>query len=233
MSLKVSSEVNLLFEEIVNYSKTNSSLWKCHHFLFDKPVFSQEVVTPIDYLVMGINPGETESCRVTYPKQPNSKPLEDSSRTNLNHLVNEFSAIRWRNKCKDILGIESNVVLSELFFWSTPNVKILKEIFTDEELKIHFDFCKSINIRYITYRNPRIIVFTGITMEKLVSELYDLKQSEVFPVPDSSGQGRLMTFWNYNGKPWIFTKHWSAGISRRNKHKIASHLHNLFNCKRY
>lgn len=227
----IQTKIDLLIDMIEKYTKKNSDLWRCHHYMFDKPLLDDElIVDRLDYLVMGINPGETEQCRNKFPKSDNKIPFEETSRRNdLLSDQKEISSLKWEKKCIDILG-KSKIILGEMFFWSTPKERDIYQYFSKEQLVNHYRFCTEINIAMIKIRQPKVIVFPGISKEIKVAELYNLKPSNRKLIFDCHQRGKLLSFWSHEAIPWVFSKHWSgARLSNIDKNIIKDELNELLN----
>lgn len=224
----IQKKINLLIAEIQKYTNDNPELWKCHHFLFDKPLNGKQLSGKLDFLVMAMNPGETAMCRKMFPRLPNTAPLEESSRHN--QLVSdtpEKSSANWQKKCNDILG-PKNIVLGDMFFWSTPKDRDVSKLFSKVQLDKHYSFCSKVNRVMIEIRQPKVIVFPGMLKESKAVRLYDLKPTARNHIMDIHNRGKLISFWSYGSTPWVFTKHWSgARLSNKEKNIITDELKTL------
>lgn len=221
----VQMKIDLLIAEIEKYTNDNPELWKCHHFLFDKPLNDKPWFGDLDFLVMAMNPGETVMCRDMFPRLPNTASLEESSRRNqlVSHTP-EKSSVDWQKKCNDILG-PKNIVLGEMFFWSTPKDRSLNQLFSKVQLDKHYRFCLKMNQAMLEIRHPKVIVFPGISKESKAVELYNLQPTARNCVMDTHKKGKLLSFWSYGSTPWVFTKHWSgARLSNIEKNIITEEL---------
>lgn len=226
--LLMQKKMDLLVAEIEKYTIDNPELWKCHHFLFDKALNGKQQSGKLDFLVMAMNPGETAMCRTMFPRLLNTPSLEESSRRNqLESDTPEKSSINWQKKCHDILG-PKNIVLGEMFFWSTPKDSDLPKIFSKAQLDKHYIFCSKINRAMIEIRQPKVIVFPGILKESKAVKLYNLQPTSRPHIMDTQKRGKLISFWSYGSTPWVFTKHWSgARLSNIEKNIITSELKSL------
>src|SRR3979409_181381 len=99
------------------YSHQFSEFADCHHFLYDRRYDGDKRV---EFALMGINPGETEADREVWPRERGWTTEETSASEFGARLKPSRSAKVWRTKCQNMLGL--NVLLAELFFWSTPTV---------------------------------------------------------------------------------------------------------------
>ena len=107
------NQISKILEEIREYTQNHTELKKSHHFLFNCPLSSGPSCA--DVIVIGLNPGETRSdweCRT-------SLPTEESSEFDFHDEYGRGrSSVRWSKLCREYLP-NSNIFLSEFFFWSS------------------------------------------------------------------------------------------------------------------
>jgi hypothetical protein len=187
-------------ERIAAYTAQYPELAKAHHFLYD--LKHPQTGCP-EYVVMGVNPGETENDWVIAPQ-----PTEETSRYDFhNELGRGRSAIRWTKAARFFLD-NANYVLAELFFWSSYDSRVFTERFGPLRKSPHLPFCCEMNRELIDAYQPRAVVLPGLTHSKAVAEWYRLSQVEV--ITDASS--RVAEVWTDGYRPWVFTKHWTAAF---------------------
>lgn len=203
--------------EIRQYTKDHPVLADCHHFCFD---FRLGDFDRADFIVMGLNPGETDDDRAAA-----RGPVEESSLVDYRAGQDSASRARWFKTCRTVLRSES-IALTELCFWSSPNISALEARIGPLASSPHLRFCRKLNERLISFHKPAAVVLPGLGLMPLTAKLYDLKF--VSALPDDKGR-RLIEHYERDGVPWVFTKHWSGsfGFTNGNKEQIADYLHEL------
>lgn len=204
-------------DEIRAYTKAHDELRACHHFCFD---FRLGAFERAQYVVMGVNPGETRDDLAVAPG-----PQEESSLHDYRAGVDSRSRQRWFDTCIKVVGSDQ-IALSELFFWSSPNVPALVERIGPLKSSPHGDFCRRLNERLIAFHQPKAIVLPGLGLLPLATSLYGLWHVG----QTSSARGRrLIEHYERDGVPWIFTPHWSGsfGFSCEDRAQIADYLTRL------
>ena len=137
-------------ERIRAYTALHAALRACHHFCFD---FRLGAFHRATYIVMGLNPGETDDDRAIA-----GGPHEESSLVDYRAGRDSASRARWFNTCRNILSTDQ-IALSELCFWSSANLPALVERIGPLEGSPHMAFCRELNERLIAFHRPRAIVF--------------------------------------------------------------------------
>jgi hypothetical protein len=204
-------------EKIEAYTRANSKLLKAHHFLYDLRL--NQAAKRADFVVMGINPGETkQDWDIT------KRPAQETSEYDF-HTGHERSrsSARWIRLCKEILGTE-NVVLAELFFWSSKNITCLEKRFGFLKNSPHPRFCAEMNKKLFAHHMPKAIIFPGLGSIKLAADLYGLARVKTV----KSSSSRLIEHYTMGETPWLFTKHWtgSFGFSNSQKNRITQYIRN-------
>lgn len=203
-----------LIQDIREYTIKHQELATAHHFSFDLKTPTNG--TP-QYVVLGINPGETAACWRTAPR-----PTELTS--HFDYHGGDRQNIRWYRMCADILT-GADYVESNLFFWSSNNKNELKSRFGRLSRSRHLPFCTEKNKNLIEIYKPRAIIFAGVGREymKLCREQFNLKQVSA-PVKD--GSHRIVENYTYGRTPWLFARHWtgSYGFSEEQKQLIIREL---------
>lgn len=191
---------------IREYTAEHPELQQAHHFLYDKRYCSKE--QPVQYVVMGVNPGETSPDWEQWPASRGT-PTEESSEFSFHaHGEPSRSAKAWRARVTNILGTDA-VVLAEAFFWSSKDRSELEKRYGRLEGSAHLEFCASLNRDLLDFHQPKCVIVSGLRDRDLLSSAYSLKRGE----PAINGaKGRLIEPFTDGIRPWIFTKHLSAGF---------------------
>ena len=109
--------VDKCIENIIKYSEKNSELKKAHHFLFNLPIPNADM-NKIEFVVMGMNPGEANSVWEIIDKGMQQE-------THLSDFHESYGKGRekvpWTKKTITMCGTK-NVVQTEAFFWSSKNI---------------------------------------------------------------------------------------------------------------
>ncbi len=194
-------------ERLAAYTAEHAELKAAHHFLYDLR-FPKEG-NP-QFVVMGVNPGETEQDWRIAPK-----PTEETSRYDFHDEVGPGrSAIRWSKAARYFLD-DADYVLAELFFWSSYDSRVFAERFGPLATSKHLPLCVEMNLDLIEAYQPRAVVLPGLTHVRLVRDLYGL--TPVGAVTD--GGLRIAEHYTDGKRPWVFTKHWTAafGFSKQQR----------------
>ena len=187
-------------ERIAAYTAEHPELAIAHHFLYD--LRHPEKGQP-DYVVMGVNPGETD-----YDWKIAPQPTEETSRYDFHKEAGGGrSSIRWTKASRFFLD-NADYVLAELFFWSSYDSRIFTERFGPLRKSPHIRFCCEMNRDLIDIYQPKAVVLPGLTHSKAVGEWYGLSQIEVI----SAASTRVAEVWTDGTRPWVFTKHWTAAF---------------------
>lgn len=214
--------------EIRNYPATNKELLKAHHFVFNSPIFKD--ISTTDAIIIGLNPGETES---DFSFNENL-PTEESSEFDFHKFTGKGkSATRWENACIDYLGTK-NIFLTEFFFWSSNQAgeDKSKETFSDKfGYKFidcpHFNFCKKLNIEMIEYHNPKIIIATGISYREFFAKIYNLKYIKTSRC-ELDTRTIAVAHYEFLNIPFLFTPHWTGyAMSNNLKNYIRNYIKDL------
>ena len=222
-------EQNALSRTLSNirrYTKEHTELQKSHHFLFNLPL--EKKSTKADVIVIGLNPGETDEQ--WDPAQWHSDitlPTEETNEFDFHEVSKRSrSSIRWSRLCNQYLP-NSQIVLSEFFFWSSSNLKKeFNERFGYPFKKCpHFDFCKDCNLELLKFHQPKLIVGTGTSWAEFFAEKYDLKHIKTVESANDKRHRKIIIHYEWENVPFIFTPHWSSGyVSNDEKTEIISYL---------
>lgn len=202
-------------ERIRDFTRADPKLSSCHHFSFD---FRLGKGDRAEFVVFGLNPGETRDDLQFEPG-----PTEESSLFDYRRGVDSRSRAHWLKTCRDILETDS-IALTELIFWSSPTIPVLKARLGD--LKPYAEWCRPLNEALFAYHQPRAIVAPGLGLLPLTAETYGLRHVET--VRNAEGK-RLIEHWTRDDRPWVLTKHWTGafGFSCEEKKKITDYVRAL------
>ena len=124
-------------ERVSDYTAAHTELRAAHHFLYDlrHPKDGQP-----QYVVMGVNPGETARDWMIAPE-----PTEETSRCDFHDEVGSGrNAIRWSKAARYFLD-DADYVLAELFFWSSSDSRAFTGRFGPLAKSKHLPFCVELN----------------------------------------------------------------------------------------
>ena len=223
-------KMDFIEETILNireHTMQNPELLNAHHFTFDLKI-QDHTQTTNNYIVIGLNPGETGCYQIC------EGPTEESSLKDFfidAGLGKTRSATRWSDCAEYFLGTNGNIIATNFFFWSSRNsTSEFTKKFSYQYIKNpHFDFCRDMNIRLFDYYKPNVIVAPGISMSQLMKKKYNLGQmvNQLTNFDHSNNRNiRLIEHYDYQGIPFIFTKHWTArwGANTDEKAQIKEYL---------
>lgn len=193
-------------EEIVRYTRSHPELMQAHHFLFDLPVNENNQV--IEYIVIGINPGESKKDKKIIPNTVH----EETSRYDFRKVngVRPNNSRRWFDLSEEYCG-SKKVILSEVFLWSSRNTsdafeeRYGKRIWFCTE---HLRFCREMNLHLVKHYQPKAVILPGLTAAETIANLYELSHQKTYYA--SNGHRLVERFVDKNAMPWVFTKHWSG-----------------------
>ncbi|MBI1405248.1 MAG: hypothetical protein GC145_03875 [Caulobacter sp.] len=187
-------------ERIAAYTARHPELKSAHHFLYD-------LRSPPDglprFVVMGINPGETKRDWDLSPT-----PTEETSRFDFHRRAEPSgSALRWARLAGDYLD-HADYVLAEVFFWSSPDLRVFGERFGPLAKSPHLDFCRDMNRDLIEVYQPEAVVAPGLGSAGLCARLYGL--TPLRTIQDAGA--RVAEIYCDGVRPWVFTKHWTGAF---------------------
>lgn len=206
-------KIKSLILKVRKYDLQNPDLHQSHHFLFGK--FTQRELSSPNVLLMGFNPGETKQ---DWLKTKGSRS-EESLLIDFHSDHPTPSAKRWYSAI-DFFLPNSNIIMTELFFWSTSNIAELERKYgTLDSRNKHLDFCTGINHQLIEALNTKLIIFSGLTHLKRVAKIFGLTVLNIESV-DGSKVAALAI--DEKNRKWIFTKHWtgSFGFTMRQRNAV-------------
>ena len=161
--------------ELRKYTNEHQELKEAHHFTYDLSLNKE--TNNIEYLVMGMNPGE----QPRYSWDIFDGPTEE---TNLYDFFVDVGYSRtetdWSRRCINFLGT-NEINIGNFFFWSSRNTdNFFKERFgfgfnkTGLRYNPHFHICQRMNIDLIEHYQPRLIAAPGITLADWIPEIYGM-----------------------------------------------------------
>jgi hypothetical protein len=137
-----------MLAQVRDYTRRHPELREAHHFLFDLPLNKENA--PVEYLVFGLNPGESDHDWKIAPS-----PTEESREFDFHERSGNPSPARerWRAMCRSFLGT-SNVVFGEVFFWSSKDLRQFRQRYGPMRQSPHLRFCVELNQRLIEHHRP-------------------------------------------------------------------------------
>ena len=158
--------------QIREYSQIHKELKKSHHFLYNSLIGEDN--EPAEVVIIGLNPGETDK---DFDYLANL-PTEESSEFDFHEEHGRGrSSKNWLTLCKKF-SQTNKIVLTEFFFWSSPQVGEDKERgipFSERfgykfEDCPHFEFCKEKNIELVEFHKPSLIMCPGVGYSELFAK---------------------------------------------------------------
>ena len=217
----MANNLSKILKDIREYPQNHHELKKSHHFLFNCPLDKESKIA--DVIVMGLNPGESKKDW----EYGTILPTEESSEFDFHDRFGRGrSSVRWSQLCQDYLP-NSNVFLSEFFFWSSGNLgNEFKDRFGYSFRKCpHFDFCRKCNEEMINFHKPKLIVATGTSWAKFFSSVYEMKHIKTLRCETDKRNRNIIHHYEFKKIPFIFTPHWSSGyVSNHENKDIKSYL---------
>ena len=221
----MSSNLSNTLHKIREYTKQHLELSKSHHFLFNCPINKNHEYA--DVIVIGLNPGESQTDLSFITKDI----TEETNEFDFQDKIGRSKAsIKWYKTCEQMLP-NSKIFLSEFFFWSSKDIKesFLEKFGYSFKQSPHFEFCRECNKELIDFHKPKLIVAPGASFATFFSKIYEMQHIKTIK-SDGFRNGKKITqqiiqHYEWNGIPFIFTKHWSgARISNAEKEKIIQYL---------
>lgn len=226
-------EINLSrnIDEIISYSKNNPPLDAAHHILYNLPHPDADL-DQIEFVVMGMNPGESKQDLIAAPGTLH----EETHRADFHEKFRDGRrAVSWTSKMKEMCGT-SNLIQTEAFFWSSNNTsdafeKRFGEKPKSRKMRPYFEFCADMNIDLINTYKPRAIVFPGLGWANLMADIYNLKATTKYTMPDKPNQKIAVIYEDSRGLDWIFTPHWTGtrGLTKNRREKIGRFIARYLN----
>lgn len=209
--------LDLNIEAIRRYTAEHEELREAHHFLYDLPL-NGDVGLP-ELVVMGINPGETQTDRDACPG-----PTQETSKYDFHEhspLGRSKGSKRWRKLTAEFTGGRS-VIFSELFFWSSRDHAELLERFGSLWVSRHLSFCIDMNRDLIRLYQPKAVIFVGLSNSERAAIAFGLKHVDAHCVSGT----RVVEHYRDEHRPWFFTKHWtgSRGFTTAQREAIKVYL---------
>ena len=202
--------------QIRAYTQGHPELCAAHHFCYDLPL-DKTAQTP-EVLVMGINPGEIEGDRQSYPGPTEQTRNFDFQKGGT--LGTSQGGKNWRENAS-FLADNRPVVFTEFFLWSSSGAQF-EQRFGPLWESPHRSFCISMNKRLIQEYRPKSVIFVGLTHSRKVADAFGLCHVHTVKI----GRFRLVEHYKDESRPWFFTKHWSGayGFSNAQKQYIKEYI---------
>jgi hypothetical protein len=206
-------------ERIRAYTRSNPELLRSHHFVYDLPLARSP--NGYRFLVMGVNPGERLTDWERWPQ-----PSEETSLFDFHAAatVRGAGSKRWRTSVEYFCGTP-HVLMSEFFLWSSPNTH---EAFVERfgvpiERSPHLSFCLEANLQLIASYDIEVVVAPGLKCLELFGDAYGLRHVRTI---NADNGHVLIRHYERDGKPWLFTKHWTAsfGFSKAQKEIVRAYI---------
>jgi hypothetical protein len=206
-------------EAIRKYRDQNPVLRRAHHFLYDLPL-KKDAGRP-EVVIMGINPGETQSDRDACSEPTEETWLHDFHEASKRRRSQ--GSIKWR-KNMEFFANGRPAVQTELFFWSSNNQTEFNERFGPLWKSEHLRFCVDLNQSLLDAYEPKFVIFVGLSYSRRVAQEFGLR----FVSSVKEHRHRLVNHYEDERRPWFFTKHWSGsfGFSKRQKDQIKTYIQN-------
>jgi hypothetical protein len=199
------------------YTEGHPELRAAHHFCYDFPL--DKTAQKPEVLVMGINPGEIEDDRRSYPG-----PTEQTWNFDFQEegtLGKSQGGNSWR-KTASFFADNRPVVFTEFFLWSSSDSTQFKQRSGPLWKSPHRSFCISMNKRLIQEYRPKAVIFVGLGDSRKVADAFGLCHVHTVNI----GHFRLVEHYQDKYCPWFFTKHWSGayGFSNTQKRYIKEYI---------
>ena len=189
-----------MINEVRNKWNEFPELKSCHHFLYDDLYRNGKNFV----LFMGINPGEPKKDWVQFPEGLCEESRYINFRKDNNSLSK--SSKRWFGIIEKMVPDFFGVIQSELFFWSSPDIKTLNNRIPDWKNSKILDFCTKANIWLIKNYNIDLVIVTSVSDIDLFCKKYKLKLIEKF---NSKFNSRRLVekYISDIGTTWLFCLH--------------------------
>jgi len=203
--------------QIRAYTQGHPELCAAHHFCYDLPL--DTTAQKPEVLVMGINPGEIEDDRLSYPGPTEQTWKHDFQQ--MGTLGKSLWGERWR-KNASFFADNRPVVFTEFFLWSSNDGAQFKQRFGPLWKSPHLPFCISMNQRLIQEYRPKSVIFVGLSHSRKVADAFGLCHVHTVKIDGK----RLVEHYQDECRPWFFTKHWAGayGFSNAQKQHIKEYI---------
>jgi hypothetical protein len=202
---------------IRNYTAEHCKLKTAHHFVYDSPL-DKNAERP-QFVVMGLNPGETDCDLKDGPGPTERTWLCDF--TDQRPCGPGQGSVNWRRRAKWFTHDEP-FVITELFFWSSHDGKALRNQFGPLWGSADPEFCTHKNRILIEEYQPKAVIFVGIGKADRIAEVFEVrhkqdvwKEYRFKKRTHETVNRRIVRHYQGAGCPWFFTRHWSGawGVS--------------------
>lgn len=203
------SDIYALDAAIQTKWRADAGLKACGGYVFNLEYSTGQpamATTPVDVLIVGMNPGEAPERAEGYSKT---------------------SERRWLERCQffaDAVG--ETWTTTEMFFWSSKNLAVLKERLEKEhclDIGAYLAWCADINGKLIAFHKPRlkVILQPGLGWVGHAVKHYGLTHKGRY-CREGRGKTLIDHYEMPDGTPWLCTPHWTAafGFSRDDRQFI-------------
>jgi len=193
----------------------DKALKECRGYVFNLEYSTGQpalATTPVDVLIVGMNPGEAPERAEGYSKS---------------------SERRWLERCQyfaDSAG--GSWASTELVFWSSKNLNVLKDRVRD--LSPYLAWCADINNALIAFHKPKLIFQPGLAWASYAIPHYGLTHKRRYHRADG-GKTLIDHYEMRDGTPWLCTPHWTAafGFSRSDRESIREEASRIVDARRW
>ncbi len=200
---------------VVQYHQGNIDLQDAHHYDF-AILYSDQ----IDYFIFGLNPGETKEDRDRFPGNGHFNPYDP---VKYPENMQSRSAKRYISFSEALCG-SRNFLISELFFWSSTDLRQLAVRYgAPIEKSPHLPFCFEMNQRLFKIFNPKAVIVLGLNIRRHVLKI----KPNLEWVAGEKGVFEHYQDSQDNARPWIFAKHPAARVSTVKRKQISEYLREL------
>jgi hypothetical protein len=224
----VCPEMNEPLTQVREFTVRNARLCKSHHFVFDLPQFPD--TNSCDYVVMGLNPGESSeetqqasngTVSITAREQTSEHPLDSRA-------TKTRSAKGWETRVKNFLDT-SEVYATQLFFWSSSDLKHLEERYGNlrsRENMAVMAFCADMNRVLFLRRKPKAVILTGSDYDDIAKTLYALKLVETTKYRTAKNLEFSLVHMHDGERPWFVVPHLSGawGFTNEIRREMSSYI---------
>ena len=202
------ADIEAAHEAINARWKADPNLTSCRGYVFNLGYangVAEQAVGPVDAIIMGMSPGED--------------PTRESG-------VSPASEGNWERLCQSFAdAVGGRWATSEMFFWSSHDLKVLRDRVGDFDP--YLQFCADLNRTMITYHRPQVVFQPGLGWAADAVRHYELES--VATIQSSRGHRLIEHYQMPDGTPWLVTPHWtgSFGFSKEDKAEIKSYAATL------
>ena len=204
-----------MIKEVRNKWNEFPELKSCHHFLYDDLYRDGKKFV----LFMGINPGEPKKDWIEFPEGLCEESRHINFRKDNNNLPK--SSTTWFEIIEKMVPNYFGVIQSELFFWSSPDIKTLNNRIPDWQNSKILNFCTKANLWLLKNYKIDLVIVTSVSNIGLFGKKYQLKLVEKF---FSRYNKRRLVEKHISdiGTPWLFCLHptGTRGLTKKARDEI-------------